>query len=199
MLPAFKAVPRTVRLKADEANCRIKLSQSATCADKCSARAESCYKVRNFASRLFPGLIRGRAVMRLPICGIAVLVRIKIGVRVRRYEFAHTANCAIGALIARRHYQFRAVRNKNAFALMRCAVRQVQLYGISKCGTDHRVGDTGVAARRVDDRLSGHELSGLESRSNHTERWAVLNRAARIEPFRLSEELNVGKFAADSA
>src|SRR5947207_8780227 len=124
MLPAFEAVPRTIRLQADEANFRIKLAQSPACADKCSARAKSCYKVRNFAARLFPDLSRGCAVMRLPICGIAVLVRIEICVGICGNELAHSANRTIRAFITRRHHQFRAVRNKNALAFMRGAMWQ---------------------------------------------------------------------------
>src|SRR5438876_313937 len=142
---------RTIRLKADEANCRIELVQSPARANKCSARTESCHKVRNFAVRLFPYLIRGRAVMRLPICGIAVLVRIEICLGICGNEFANTANLAISSFIAQRHYQFRAIRNKNAFALMRCAMCQEKFNWITERGTDRRVRDARVTARGIHD------------------------------------------------
>src|SRR5256885_2556235 len=137
MLPAFEAVPRTIRLKADEANCRIKLAQPPACADKCSARAQSCYKVCNFAARLFPYLVRGRAVMRLPICGIAVLVGIEICTGICGNEFAHTANRAIRAFVARRHHQFRAVRAEDALPFMGGAIWQEKFDRITDRSEEH--------------------------------------------------------------
>src|SRR5258708_16360483 len=174
MLPAFEAIPRAVRLQADEANGGIEFAQPTGRADESTAGAERRDKMSYFPAGLLPDLGRRCAVMRLPICGIAVLVGIEVCPGICGNEFAHTANRAIRALIARRHYQFCAIRNKNAFALMRCAARQVELYGIPECRADHRVGDTGVPACCVDEGLAGRELAARQPRSNHAQCSAIL-------------------------
>src|ERR1700733_16274309 len=48
-------------------------------------------------------------------------------------------------------------------------------------GADHRKSDAGVAARRLDDRLSGLGLAGLLRRLDDAKRQAVLDRAQRVE------------------
>ena len=106
------------------------------------------------------------------------------------------ANRAVGALIAWSDYQFRAIGGQNALALVRSAVGQAKLHGITERRTDHGVGDAGVAAGGINDGLAGLERAARQPRLDHAERRPVLYRAAGVKPLGLGAKLYVGEVAA---
>src|SRR6202043_2255278 len=77
-------------------------------------------------------------------------------------------------------------------------VRQTERHRITHCSADHRVGDAGIAAGRIDNCLSRPERSARQACLNHAEGGAIFYRAAGIEPFGLGRKLNIGEFAPDS-
>ncbi len=111
--------------------------------------------MRDAAGGLLPNLVGRGAIVRLPVRGIAVLVRVKIFLRIFRHDFLHFANRAVGAFIAGSDHQLRAERGEDALPLVRSAVRQAKLHGITQRRADHRISYAGIAAGRVNDGLAG--------------------------------------------
>src|SRR5262249_42197801 len=146
---------------------------------------------------LFPNLVCGGAVMRLPVRRIAVLVWIEVSSRLSLDDFVHSANRTIGPFIPRSNDEFRPIRPEDALALMRGTGRQAQLHRISERRADHGVSNAGVSARRVDNDLSRVQLTALESGLNHAQRRPILHRAAGVKPFGLGIELGVRKLGAN--
>ncbi len=103
MLPAFQAVPRTIRLQADAANFRIQLFQSPGRADERATRTQRGDKVRDAPLRSFPNFVGRAVIVRLPVRRIAVLIRIEIFLRLGGGEFTNAANRAVGAFISGSH------------------------------------------------------------------------------------------------
>src|SRR5207253_6085140 len=82
------------------------------------------------AGNLLPDLVRGGAVVGLPIRGIAVLIRVKVLVRLGGNDFMDSANRAVGALVARSDDQLRAIGRQDTLAFVRSAIGQAKLHGI---------------------------------------------------------------------
>src|SRR5579863_1521115 len=101
-------------------------------------------------ARLLPDLVCGGAVMRLPVRGIAVLVRVEIFLWLSCHNLAHAPNRAIRALIPRRNDKLSAKSRKDSFALMRSAVRQTQFHRIAQRSRNHSIGDSCIAAGGID-------------------------------------------------
>src|SRR5207244_8892735 len=78
VLPAFEAVPRTVRLQADAENSRIQFLQATRRSDKRAAGSKTGDEMCNPAARLLPDFVCSASIMCLPVGGIAVLIRIEI-------------------------------------------------------------------------------------------------------------------------
>jgi len=116
--------------------------------------------MRYAAAGLFPDFVRGGAVVRLPVSGIAVLIGIEIFLRIGGDDFVNFADRAVGGFVARRHDEFCAECGEDAFAFVRCAVRQAEFHGVAESGADQGVGDAGVAAGGVDDGLALGESAG---------------------------------------
>src|SRR5260370_42349926 len=107
--------------------------------------------MRDAPGGLLPNFIRRATIMRLPVRWIAVLIRVKIFLRLSRYDLLHAANCAVGAFIARSHNRFRAKGSKYALAFMGSAARQTPRDWISQSRANHRVGNAGIPAGAIDD------------------------------------------------
>ncbi len=154
--------------------------------------------MRDAPGGLLPNFVRGAAVMRLPVRGVAVLIGIKIFLRLRRDDLLHAANRTVRALIAWSNNHFRAKGSQYALAFVRSAVGQAQRYGIAKSRANHGVSDAGVAAGRVNDGFAGPQRPAGQASLNHAERRAVLHRTTRIEPLRFGTKLNVRKLPTDA-
>src|SRR4029077_17506740 len=115
MLPAFQSIPGAIGLQADATNCGIQLSQAPRGADERAAGAQTHHKMRDSTGRLFPYFVRRAAIVRLPVCGVAVLIGIKIFFWLGGGEFAYAPNRAVSAFIARSHHQFSTISMQHAF------------------------------------------------------------------------------------
>ena len=155
MLPAFEAVERAVGLETDAADFRIEFAEAARGADECAAGAKARDEMRDASFGLIPDFVCGAVIVRLPVRGIAVLIGIKIFLRIGGDDFVNFADRAVGGFVAGSHDEFGAERSEDAFAFVRGAVGQAEFYGIAERGADHGVGDAGVAAGGVDDGFAG--------------------------------------------
>ena len=139
-----------------------------------------------------------RVVVGLPVCGIAVLVGIEIFLGIGRHNLLHAANRAIGGFVAGCDDQLRAKRAEDAFAFVRGAIGEAELYGITRRRSDHGVGDSSVATGGIDDGLARAQSAARETRLNHAQCGAIFDGASGIEPLGFGGELDVGEFAADA-
>ena len=70
--------------------------QASAGADKGAAGAEQCHEMRDAALGLFDNLRPGGLEMRLPVGIVAILIGVKISIRIRRIKLAYRADGAIG-------------------------------------------------------------------------------------------------------
>ena len=101
----------------------------------------------------------GRVVMRAPVRVVAVLIRIKVALRIRRDHPAHFADRAVGALERTGQHELGAERAKNQLPLRARVLGQAQLHFVAARRADHRVRDAGVARGRIDDRQAGPQAA----------------------------------------
>src|SRR5207247_5729484 len=78
MLPSLPAMEGHVWLETYTADCRIQLFEPSRRSDERAARTECRHKMRDTTGCLLPNLLSRSAIVRLPIRGIAVLVRVEI-------------------------------------------------------------------------------------------------------------------------
>ncbi len=84
-------------------------------------------------------------------------------------------------------------------AFRRSTFGQAERDGIAQRGTDHGVGDTGVAAGGVQNCFAGMQIAAENAFANHGQRGAIFYGAAGIEPFGLRVKFNIFKFTADAS
>lgn len=72
--------------------------------------------MRHPAVRLVPDFHAGGVVVRLPVGRVAVLIGIKVAVRVSGYQLAHGKNGPVAAFFSGRQHQFSAIRAQNGDA-----------------------------------------------------------------------------------
>src|SRR5467141_5321218 len=94
-----------VGLQAHAANCGIQLLEPPRRSYEGAAGTESRNKMRDAAGSLLPNFLGGGAIVSFPVRGIAVLVRVKILLRIRRNDFVHFANRAVGAFVTGSDHQ----------------------------------------------------------------------------------------------
>ena len=82
---------------------------------------------------------------------------------------------------------------QNPLALGRDVLRHAQPHAIAARRADHRVGDAGVARRRVEDDLVARQRARPLAVGNHPGRRPILHRAAGILPLGLGVELDVAQ------
>src|SRR5277367_376893 len=145
----------------------------------------------NGAVGLAPDFRSGGGVVGRGVCGVAVLVRIKIFIAIGFVDFAHAADCAVGAFVSRRIDNFDAVGRENMFTFGRSAGGKAEFHAIAKSGADHGVGDPGVAAGRVENYFAGAEVAGAFASADHGIAGAVFHGAAWIEPFGFGVKFDV--------
>src|SRR5450432_3438724 len=111
--------------------------------------------MRDAPLSLLPNLRCSGFVMRQGIRGVAVLIRVKIGLGFGLVKLADAANRAIGSFVSRRVDDFGSVRLQNLLTLRRSAGRKKQFYGIAQRGTYHGIGDAGVSAGGIENCFAG--------------------------------------------
>src|SRR5580704_10570950 len=154
--------------------------------------------MRDGAVGLAPDFRGGGGVVGGGICGIAVLVRIKIFLAIGFVDFAHAADCAVSAFVSRRIDNFDAVGGEDMFAFGRGAGGKAELHAVTERGADHGIGDAGVAAGRVENYFSGAQVAGAFAGADHGIASAVFHGAAGIEPFCFGVKFEVGEAGDDA-
>src|SRR5579885_3874292 len=95
---------------------RIQLLQPSRGSDKGSAGPQPRHKVRDAACRLLENLRCGSLVVRLPVGGIVVLVRVVIEVRIFLGKRAHAPDGAVRSLPGVRVDNFGALGFENSLS-----------------------------------------------------------------------------------
>src|SRR5258708_13955794 len=107
VLSSLESVEGRIRLQADAANGRVQLLEAPRGADKRAARSECGHEMCDAASGLLPDFAGRGAVVRLPVGRVAVLIGIKIFLRLGRPHLVNPANSPVRALLAPPNDQFR--------------------------------------------------------------------------------------------
>ena len=154
--------------------------------------------MRDLAVRLLPDFRRRGRIVRGGIGRIAVLVRIKIFLRLGGKNFADAADRSVSAFVARRNYQFHAIHRQDLFSLRGRARRKTQLHAIAERRADHSVGNPGVAAGRVKNHLAGPQVPVALADADHRIGRAVFHRTSRIEPLRLGINFDMREFGGEA-
>src|SRR5579864_1617847 len=137
----------------------LQLPQAPRCSYERATRAQSRYKMCNSPARLLPNLVGGCPIVRLPIGRIAVLIRVKILLRIGSNNLVNSPDRAVRALITRSDNQFGPKSAKDAFALVRGAVRQAKFHRIAKRRCDRGIRDPRIPAGSIDNRLAGPQCA----------------------------------------
>ena len=134
---------------------RIKFLQLSRCADERAAGAEHGDEVRHAAFGLLPDFFRGRAVMRAPVRVVRVLVGVEVLPRLRGRKFARFADGAVRAFGCVGEHDLRTVGANRALALLRYVLRHAQGHREALRRAHHGVGNSGIAAGGIQQRLAG--------------------------------------------
>src|SRR6185295_2829899 len=118
MLPAFQTMESGIGLQADAADRGIVLFEAARGANERAAGAESGDEMRDTPFGLLPNFRSCSLIVRKPICGVSVLVGVKIFVRFCGVHFARAANGAVRSIVGGSEHDVRAVSGKNTLALV---------------------------------------------------------------------------------
>src|SRR5580692_4374208 len=104
---------------------------------------------------LLPNLVCRGVIVHLPVGWVAVLIRVEILLGLAGNDLVDTSNRAVRSFVPGGSDKLGSKSPEDALALVRGAVRQAKLHGIAKCRRDRSVGNAGIAAGCVDERLAG--------------------------------------------
>src|SRR5205085_10048535 len=183
-------VERRVGLHEHGPQGRVQLAQASHYARERSRSADACEEVRDPAPGLLPDFGRGSLVVRAPVRGVVVLVRVEILLRLFGGEPLRQSLRGVEALARVCLYQLRAVDSEYALALRAGVSGQAQADAVAARRADHRVGYPRVAARRVEDCLLRRERARALAFEDHRERRAVFHGAAGAQVLRLRVTLD---------
>src|SRR5215471_2649763 len=144
--------------------------------------------MRNASLGLLPDLVGGCAVVGFPVRIIRVLIGVEILVRMCCGKLAGHANGTVGSVSGVGVNDVCTVSLQDLLTLTRNVFRHAEGDRKSFCRTEHRIGDAGVAAGRVEKNLAGAELAAAASFSDNIASGAVLHRTAGVVPFGLAQK-----------
>src|SRR5690349_17839374 len=147
---------------------------------------------------LIPDFVGGAVIVGLPVGSVAVLIGIKIFLRIGGDDLVDFADGSVGRFVAGSDDEFGAECRKDALAFVRSAIGKCEFHGVAESGADHSVGDASVAASGVDDGFAGSESTGFQAGLNHAERGAVFYGTTGVEPFGLGGEFDVREVFSDA-
>src|SRR5205085_7433901 len=114
---AFESVERRVGLHEHGAQGGVQLAQASHYTCERARSAYPCEEVRDPAPGLLPDFGRGSLVVRAPVRGVVVLVRVEILLRLFGGESLRESLRGVRALARVGLDQLRAVNSQDAFAL----------------------------------------------------------------------------------
>ena len=142
--------------------------------------------------RLLDELDAGCFVVRAPVRGVAVLIRIEVAMRLPLVAAARLPDCAVAAVHRISEHQLGAVNLQQALPFGGDVRRDAQHDAIPARRADHRVGNAGIAGGRIEQDPVPAQRSGTFTLSNHRRRRAILHRSAGVMAFQLRVELDAG-------
>ena len=160
------------------------LAQAAADAHQRPAGAEAGHEAPTISSSSSRISGAGAVVVRARVRLVAVLVRHVVRGVLGRHLQRHRHG-AVGAQVARRVDDLRAVHLQQLRALGRHVVGHDDLELVALARADHRQRDAGVARGRLEDRLAGADRALLLGVLDQRARDAVLDRARRVERLHL--------------
>jgi hypothetical protein len=99
----------------------------------------------------------------------------------------HIARQFHAARLAGQH-QFRAICRHALATLDALIFRHHQNHPVAAHGGHHRQRNAGVSAGRLDQRVTGLDVTALFGATDHRQRWTVLDRTGRIIAFQLRQD-----------
>src|SRR5882724_4807786 len=151
------STPECLRQGADESDVRIVLLEASPETGDRAASAHPGNHVGEPTAGLDEDLLRRRLVVRAPVIVVAVLVAEEIAIRIGSRAATHLAQRLVVTQQGVRHYETRAVCAQPLLALGACVGRNHDLDGQTDHPADHRIGDTGIPGRTVQDSLAAPE------------------------------------------
>ncbi len=181
-------------LHADDADVGILLLQVTADAADGAARADAGIEAVDPAAGLLPDFGAGRAVVRLHVEFVLVLVGAHVASAVG-FALHHALNDTAGALCRKQRAQlvldldqFRAEKPQQRFLFFRRAFRDRDLdRQVARIGHGGQR-DAGVAGGGLDERLVGPQLQTVQ----HEKRRAVLDGPERVHPLQFHQHLVAG-------
>ncbi len=166
------------------------LAQAAADAHQRPAGAEAGHERRDLVE-LLEDLRRRAVVVRQRVRRVAVLVRHVVR-GVLGGHLQRQLDGAVGALVARRVDDLRAVHLQQLRPLRRHVVGHDDLELVALVRADHRQRDAGVARGRLEDRLAGADRALLLGVLDQRARDAVLDRTGRVLGLELRPQAHAG-------
>src|SRR4029079_13156745 len=183
-------VQRALGVGTNDLDLRILFLEEGARAARGAARAHADDEVRDPAVGLLPELGAGRAVVRLGVHRVVVLIRQEAA---RRFTRDALSDLVIGLGRLRRHrgrahHDIGAERAQQIALLLALLVGHRADEAVSLDPGGHGQTHTGVAARRLDDRPAGLEQALALGVLDHAQTDAVLYRAAWVEVLHLRDD-----------
>src|SRR6185312_5546800 len=190
VLEPLEAVERVVRLHRPDLDVAPVLLEAPPRPHHGAGGADAGDEVGDAPFGLLPDLAPGGVVVAERVGLVRVLIGVEVTPRVLLDHLAAEANRAVGALHRVGEDQRGAERLGDLAPRPGDVAGHHQRHWVAERAPDERVGDAGVAARRVDDRLPGLERAGAEGVADHLVGGAVLDRAARVQELALGPQLD---------
>ena len=184
VLQAFEAVERRVRLHRDATNRWVQLLEPARRSHERAAGPKTGDEVRHLALGLLPDLVRRRAVVRLPVGIVRVLIRVEVLVRLGGCAGAGFADGPVRSVGGVGPDDLGSVGREDPLALRRDVRWHAERHRKSHGGPEHRVGDPGISAGRVEQAVSVLEESASLRVGDDGRSCTILHRSARDSPTR---------------
>ncbi len=174
VLQSLKAVEGRVRLHGDALNLRVQLFQSASGPHKSSGGPQGRDKVRHLSFGLLPDFVAGCPVVRAPVFVVRVLICVEIPIRLCRDHLPRLANGPVGPIRRVGPDNLRAIRFEVALSLLGDVRRHAQCHRKSHRRAQHGIGDSRIAACRIEKALRFAEEPAALRVSHNGRRRTVL-------------------------
>jgi len=146
---------------------------------------------------LLPDFVSRGQIVSFPVGLVGILVGVEILIGMIAGQFARHANGAVGAVTGIGIDDVGTVSLQNLLALAGDVFGHAEGDGKSLSGTEHGVGDPGVAAGGIEENLAGAELGGAASLGDDVGGGAVLDGSAGVIPLGLTQKCYARKVGGE--
>src|SRR5208283_5167309 len=162
-----------------------------------SARTEHRDEVGDAALGLLPDFVGGRVIVGLPVGVVGILVGVEILLGMFAGQLARLTDRAVGTVVRIGINNVGSVALENLFAFARNVFWHAERDGEGFGGSQHGVGDAGIAAGGVEKNLAGAKLATGAALGDDARGGAILDRSARVVPLGLAQKCYAGQVAGE--